>query len=100
MHLYSEPLQTFRLAARGHGAKQPPEAHRARIEAFFDPLPVWYKPFEEAAVEAGAFPLHAITQRPMHMYHSWHSPNAWLRQITAWNRLYEIGKAEGWERGG
>ena len=33
-------------------------------------------------------PLHAITQRPMHMYHSWGSQNAWLRQITAENRLY------------
>ena len=27
------------------------------------------------------FPLHAITQRPMAMYHSWGSQNAWLRQI-------------------
>ena len=28
-----------------------------------------------------AFPLHALTQRPMAMYHSWGSQNAWLRQI-------------------
>ena len=28
------------------------------------------------------FPLHAITQRPMAMYHSWGSQNAWLRQIA------------------
>ncbi len=34
------------------------------------------------------YPLYAITQRPMHMYHSWGSQNAWLRQITAENRLY------------
>src|SRR3546814_3161072 len=34
------------------------------------------------------FDLHAITQRPMHMYHSWGSQNAWLRQITARNRLF------------
>ena len=34
------------------------------------------------------FPLHAITQRPMHMYHSWGTHNAWLRQITNENRLY------------
>ena len=33
------------------------------------------------AVDRDAFPLHAITQRPMHMYHSWGSQNAWLRQI-------------------
>ena len=86
--LYSEPLQRFRLAARGHGAVVPPEAERERIVAYFDPLPFWYAPFEEAAVEAGEYPLHALTQRPMHMYHSWGSQNAWLRQITSQNRLF------------
>ncbi len=35
-----------------------------------------------------AFPLHAITQRPMMMYHSWDSQNAWLRQIVGQNYLY------------
>ena len=35
-----------------------------------------------------AYPLHALTQRPMHMYHSWGSQNAWLRQIYSYNRLY------------
>ena len=34
------------------------------------------------------FPLHAITQRPMAMYHSWGSHNAWLRQVLPENRLY------------
>ncbi len=34
------------------------------------------------------FPLHAITQRPMMMYHSWDSQNAWLRQIISQNYLY------------
>jgi anaerobic selenocysteine-containing dehydrogenase len=94
--LYSEPLQKFRLAAQGHGERQPPEHHRARIAAHFDPLPYWYPPFEEQAVEG--FPLHAITQRPMHMYHSWGSQNAWLRQITAANRLFihpEVAAAQG-----
>ena len=33
--------------------------------------------------DTDAFPLHAITQRPMVMYHSWDSQNAWLRQILA-----------------
>ena len=32
-------------------------------------------------VDDGDYPLHAITQRPMAMYHSWGSQNAWLRQI-------------------
>jgi hypothetical protein len=36
----------------------------------------------------GDFPLHAITQRPMAMYHSWGSQNSWLRQIQGSNRLY------------
>ncbi|TGQ22506.1 hypothetical protein, partial [Mesorhizobium sp. M00.F.Ca.ET.216.01.1.1] len=34
--LYSEPMQRFRLAARGHGKVQPPEAERGRIEASMD----------------------------------------------------------------
>ena len=88
LQLYCEPLQKFRLAARGHGAVQPPDEHRGRIEAYFDPLPIWYVPFAEAAVDARIFPLHAVTQRPMPMYHSWHSQNAWLRQILSHNRLY------------
>ena len=86
--LYLESLQKYRLAARGHGDVQPPVSHRRRIETFFDPIPFWYPPFEGAVLEAGEFPMHAITQRPMHMYHSWGSQNAWLRQITAENRLY------------
>jgi sulfite dehydrogenase (quinone) subunit SoeA len=88
LQLYVEPLQRFRLAARGHGAAQPPERDRARIDAYFDPLPFWYPPFEEARIDPQAFPLHAITQRPMPMYHSWHSQNAWLRQILGQNRLF------------
>lgn len=95
LHLYSEPIQKFRLAARGHGAIQPPEEHRARIEAYFDPLPIWYMPFEESHVETEDYPLHALTQRPMHMYHSWGSQNAWLRQITSQNRLYVNARMAG-----
>jgi anaerobic selenocysteine-containing dehydrogenase len=34
------------------------------------------------------YPLVAVTQRPMAMYHSWDSQNAWLRQIHAHNELY------------
>ncbi len=88
LQLYSEPLQLFRLAARGHGQRQPPEEHRARVDTYFDPLPIWYMPFEEAGVDTKDLPLHALTQRPMHMYHSWGSQNAWLRQITNSNRLF------------
>jgi anaerobic selenocysteine-containing dehydrogenase len=86
--LYAEPLQKFRLAARGFGTVTPPAEHRKRIETYFDPLPFWYAPFEGAMVSEDEFPLHAITQRPMAMYHSWGSQNAWLRQILGRNWLY------------
>ncbi|MBI1778070.1 MAG: molybdopterin oxidoreductase family protein [Proteobacteria bacterium] len=88
LQLYSEPLQRFRLAAEGHGRVQPPEAHRRRVAEYFDPLPFWHEPFEEALVDGRRFPFHAITQRPMAMYHSWGSQNAWLRQIHGTNPLY------------
>ncbi len=88
LQLYVEPLQRFRLAAHGHGRVVPPETHRERISTYFDPLPFWYMPFEEVRVDGAAFPLHAVTQRPMPMYHSWHSQNAWLRQILGSNRLF------------
>jgi anaerobic selenocysteine-containing dehydrogenase len=88
IQLYSEPLQKFRLAAEGHGPIQPPDDLRQRVKAAFDPLPIWYAPLEEERVDCSAYPLHALTQRPMIMYHSWGSQNAWLRQILGRNRLY------------
>ena len=88
LQLYAEALQKFRLAAAGHGPVQPPASQRRRVALYFDPLPIWYVPFEEAAIDGAAFPLHAVTQRPMPMYHSWGSQNAWLRQIYAQNHLY------------
>jgi len=88
LQLYVEPLQRFRLAAQGHGTALPPETDRQRIATYFDPLPFWYPPFEEARIDPHTLPLHAITQRPMQMYHSWHSQNAWLRQILGQNRLF------------
>lgn len=86
--IYSEVLQRFRLAAQGHGQNQPPDDLRDTIEASFSPLPTWYPPLEGVRVEPTEFPLHAVTQRPMAMYHSWGSQNAWLRQIHTSNSLY------------
>jgi sulfite dehydrogenase (quinone) subunit SoeA len=86
--LYSETLQKFRLAAQGHGKVNVPQQHKARIETYFDPIPFWYAPFEGEMVSGEEFPMHAITQRPMAMYHSWGSQNAWLRQILGRNWLY------------
>ncbi len=130
MQFYAEKLQRFRLAAQGHGAMQPPERDRARVERYFDPLPFFYLSVSplasegvrraegknrsaafghdtpasaaattppllqggrqsEASVAARRdYPLAAITQRPMFMYHAWGSQNKWLRQIAARNYLY------------
>ena len=88
LQIYSEPLQKFRLAAQGHGPVQPPQSERRRIETYFDPLPFWYPPFEDEAIGGEAFPLHALTQRPAAIYHSWGGHNAWLRQIHGTNPLY------------
>ena len=55
--LYAEPMQTFRLAAAGHGDLQPPEEHRRRIATYFDPLPFWYPPFEGAMIDEAAYPI-------------------------------------------
>ena len=87
-NLYLEPLRRFQLAADGHGPHQPPDHLRARIRTTMDPLPIWYAPLGDDADTAQDFPLHALTQRPMAMYHSWGSQNAWLRQIHGHNPLY------------
>ena len=88
LQVYAEELQTFRLAADGHGSIKVPEKNRDRIKNYFDPLPIWYPPFEDIIEGVDEYPMHAITQRPMAMYHSWGSQNAWLRQIHGENRLY------------
>ncbi|MGF1476232.1 MAG: molybdopterin oxidoreductase family protein [Geminicoccaceae bacterium] len=89
--LYLEPLRKFQLAAEGKGERQPPEHMRARIRECFQPMPVWYAPFSGDQKTDETFPLHAITQRPAAMYHSWGSQNAWLRQIHGENKLYVPG---------
>lgn len=88
--LYVESLQKFHLAGHGIGEGRLPkrEEDKQRLRDYFDPLPIWYKPLEEARVEAEEYPFHAVNQRPMFMYHSWDSQNAWLRQICAQNYLY------------
>ncbi|NOX43025.1 MAG: molybdopterin-dependent oxidoreductase [Gammaproteobacteria bacterium] len=89
IHIYSEVLQKFRLSAQGkYPGKQPPDRLRKRIETYFDPLPFYYEPLEGQLTDKHKYPLNAITQRPMAMYHSWDSQNAWLRPIHAHNYLY------------
>jgi len=90
--LYVEPLQKFRLAAEGHGDHQPPEHLREQVKSTMDPLPIWWPPVEETIVDTNEFPYHALTQRPMAMYHSWGTQNAWLRQIHGANPLFVSGE--------
>jgi sulfite dehydrogenase (quinone) subunit SoeA len=87
--IYSDILQRFRLAATGKRPGAQPPAHlKDRIYKYFDPLPFWYPPLEDEVTDLSKFTLNAITQRPMAMYHSWDSQNAWLRQIHSHNYLY------------
>ena len=100
LQMYSEPLQRFRLAGQGLYDGPQPEALAdcERLAKYFDPLPFWYAPLEGAQAHlagvaggrtvAEEFPLHAITQRPMVLYHSWDGQNAWLRQLRSQNSLY------------
>jgi anaerobic selenocysteine-containing dehydrogenase len=89
IHIYSEVLQKFRLAAQGKGlTRQPPDRLRKRVATYFDPLPFYYEPLESQVTDRQKYPLNAVTQRPMAMYHSWDSQNAWLRQIHTYNYLY------------
>ena len=101
LQLYSEPLQKFRLAGqRLYEGPQPSSLTDCeRLATYFDPLPFWYAPLEDARPARGSggagartvgedYPFHAITQRPMMMYHSWDSQNVWLRQILSENFLY------------
>jgi len=104
IHIYSEFLQGFRRAAQGkRPGKQPPDHLRKRVETYFDPLPFYYTPLESQATDTAAFPLNAVTQRPMAMYHAWDSQNAWLRQIHTYNFLFVnplTAKAQQIEDGG
>ena len=86
--LYVEPMRKFQLAAEGHGEIQPPDHLREQIKTTLDPLPVWYPPLSDGHSDPEEYPVHALTQRPMAMYHSWGSQNAWLRQIHGRNPLY------------
>ncbi|MFM8676745.1 MAG: molybdopterin-dependent oxidoreductase [Burkholderiaceae bacterium] len=87
--IYSEILQHFRQSASGQRpGRQPPDHLRSRVATYFNPLPFWYAPLEYGATALADYPLNAVTQRPMAMYHSWDSQNAWLRQIHSHNYLF------------
>jgi anaerobic selenocysteine-containing dehydrogenase len=100
--LYCEPLARFQAAALRKGERQPPEALRETLARAMAPLPVWYPPLSDEGLDEQAFPLHAVTQRPAAMYHSWGSQNPWLRQIHGENPLYvsrPVWEAHGFAEG-
>ena len=90
IELYSETFQRFRLAGQGlYDGPQPKDpVDRERLATYFDPLPDFYEPLEQQRIDKKEYPFYAVNQRPMMMYHSWDSQNAWLRQIIAQNYLY------------
>jgi len=100
IELYSEKLQKFKLAGMGlyDGPQPKRERDQFRISRFFDPLPSYYIPLEHRCTFSQKFPFYAITQRPMFMYHSWDSQNAWLRQLQAHNYMH-MNKAKAEELG-
>ena len=64
IQLWSEELQSFRLAAQGkRPGRQPPEHLRARIERWFDPLPFFALPLEVQASDLQKYPLAAVPPR-------------------------------------
>ncbi len=83
--LYVEPMRRFQRAAEGHGDRQPPDHLRDQVREKMDPLPIWY---ETDQTGNDGYTINALTQRPMAMYHSWGTQNAWLRQIHGRNPLY------------
>lgn len=99
--IWSEPMRRFQLAAEGFGPRQPPDHLRDRLKQSMHPLPIWYAPYGDEDAAFG-YTVHALTQRPMDMYHSWGSQNAWLRQIRGRNSLFlptKIWEAQGFIEG-
>ena len=89
IHLYFR--NSCSASASRRRASSPASSRRAPEETrgdLFDPLPFFYAPLEQQATDTQKYPLNAVTQRPMAMYHSWDSQNAWLRQIHTHNFLF------------
>ena len=94
----STPSRSRRFQAAALGKGDAPAAGRTCATASPAPWRRCRSGIRRAPTTAStrdAFPLHAITQRPAAMYHSWGSQNAWLRQIHGENPLYVPGPV--WE---
>ena len=84
--IYLEPLAKLQNHQELPGNLEPQKHLHKRIEEKMDPLPIWWPNHDLEKLEQ--YPIHAITQRPAAMYHSWGSQNVWLRQIHGSNKLF------------
>ena len=73
--------RSFRLAAHGHGAVSRRRAHRARIERISIRCRSGTCPSRRRRSSAAPSRCTPSPSGRWHMYHSWGSQNAWLRQI-------------------
>ena len=91
LQLCREPLQKFRLAGQGlyDGPRPAQPADRERLATLLRSAAVLVRAARDAGrPTATCIRCMRLTQRPMMMYHSWDSQNAWLRQIIADNAMY------------
>ena len=105
IHLYSEFLQRFRLAAQGkrQRASSRPTGCASACRPTSTRCRSTTRRSRSRPPTLSKYPLNAVTQRPMAMYHSWDSQNAWLRQIHTHNYLFVnplTAQAEGIADGG
>ena len=91
-----------RGAGQGHRRASRRSTCKERIADVLRSAAVLLRAARGAADRRGRYPLRAVTQRPMAMYHSWDSQNAWLRQIHAHNYLFvnpRVARAAGIDDG-
>ena len=84
--IYLEPLAKLQNYQQLPDNLKPQKHLFKRIDEKMDPLPIWWSNHDPKKVKQ--YPIHAITQRPAAMYHSWGSQNVWLRQIHGSNKLF------------
>ena len=84
--------RSFRLAAQGRQRASAAGFLARSHRGLFRPTAVLVSAAGRRRSARERYPLNAITQRPMAMYHSWDSQNAWLRQIHSHNYLYVHSK--------
>ena len=89
--LSASPCRNSAWRREGCASRPPPEATASASSTPSIRCRTGIAPLGRQLVDARRIPYHAITQRPMAMYHSWGSMNAWLRQIHTKNPLYVPG---------